>query len=1111
MHEMKYILGLDIGTNSIGWALLQAEEQGKRLLPIGIERTGVRIFQAGCDPKSNIEKGMTISSAEGRREARMLRRGIFRDSQRLRRAFRLLQEAGLLPGDPNRPSERDRIIKKLDADLREKWEQKLLAEGMDAALVKVAVHHNLPYFLRARGLDEKLEPHEIGRAFYQLSQRRGFQSSRKNLKVKENEEKDQNQIETAAEELKAKIGEIGARTMGEYFAQFNPFEDAEKKIRGLYTLRDMYKDEFDQIWNEQKKYYSEILTDEFKFDLLYRLTPIEFVNKKGRKQIAYICGVFEQRQLKPQDHLVGECTLEPGEKRAQWALLDAQRFRYLQKLNDTRIIPPDGNEPYRMSPEQYDIVAGVLDQEAALTMTRAKELLGISRLHKFNMGEGGETRFVGNRTAAKFIETLGGRWQQLSTEQQNRIVSDYLKSKDSPAPMQQSVKELGLDERTAKKLAAIKLEQGYCSFSRKALAKLLPHLREGFNLHDSIEHACYEQPLEEPLDLLPPLEHNEKIAYPPLLRAYRAVREDIRNPVVQRALTELRKVVNAIVRRYGKPTVVRIELARDMKKSDEQRREIWKRNRDQESRRTKAASELLKECNIANPTRSDIEKVLLWQECGGPTALCPYTGKPMALTDLFGTHPKFDIEHIIPFSISLDDSFLNKTLCDADYNRRVKSNKIPFQLPGVDDMIARIERWPKIDTRDLKLERFRMEDTTDIEGFINSQLNDTRYASRLAMDYVGMLYGGKVDAVGRTRVQVGKGQITHHIRNVWRLNTILNDGGQKSRDDHRHHAVDAVAIALTEPKTIKNMSDIAKRARERGERWFGREKPLFPWQGFMQDVAASIHGLNVSHRVSHKVNTALHDQTIYSREKEHDGKKCVHIRRILGKNLSRDDVLAIVDKQVRDAVTGKIKVLGFDPDNMSNADWKKIDTLFREPSNRPYLESGTGRRIPINKVRVRNSVTVFTVGRDDRERNVSSATNSHIELFELRTQKKTPKWIGRLVTSYEGAQRLKDKEKRSIVDRQGDNENWEFIFSLSSGDLIEVDSYDASRQIMLVKSVEKERVKVFPINKAGKDHGKLTDGRSFDYRKSITLDGLRKKNAKKVTISPIGDIHYAND
>jgi CRISPR-associated endonuclease Csn1 len=466
MDGVKHILGLDIGTNSIGWAILRAEERGERLVPVGIERTGVRIFEAGVS--GSIEQGRTESHAKARREARMQRRGVFRDAQRLKRAFRLLQETGLMPGNPSRPSERDQVIKSLDAEFRYTWKHKLLAAGVDSATIKISVNHNLPYVLRSRGLDEKLEPYEIGRAFYQLAQRRGFKSARKNVKGKDDADNDPNMIERVAKGLQEEMNKVSARTLGEYFAKYNPFESVDQKIRGVYTLRTMYEQEFELLWEAQAQYYPNILTPAFRQKLLYD-----------------IHGVFWQRSMKDQSHLTGECSLEIGEKRAPWALVDAQRFRYLQKLNDTMVIQPD-DERRSLTPEEHVLLATALEKRAVLTFTGAKEILGLSQRHKFNLGEGGESRFVGNRTAAKFIEVLGDRWQQIASEQQNRMVADYLKSKDGLNSMQRSIGELALDDKLARKLAAIKLEPGYCNFSRKALAKLLPNLREGLCLHDAI-------------------------------------------------------------------------------------------------------------------------------------------------------------------------------------------------------------------------------------------------------------------------------------------------------------------------------------------------------------------------------------------------------------------------------------------------------------------------------------------------------------------------------------------------------------------------------------------------------------------------------------------------
>ncbi len=149
-------------------------------------------------------------------------------------------------------------------------------------------------------------------------------------------------------------------------------------------------------------------------------------------------------------------------------------------------------------------------------------------------------------------------------------------------------------------------------------------------------------------------------------------------------------------------------------------------------------------------------------------------------------------------------------------------------------------------------------------------MNDTAYATTLAKRYLGLLYGGEIDANGQRRVQASSGQPTAYFRNLWKLNAILSDGdtshgGQfpKKRDDHRHHAVDAVVIGLTEPRTIKRLSDAAQRAPLEGRRRFGSLEA--PWANFVDSVRAEIEKVVVSQRVSKKVSGALHEETIYSR------------------------------------------------------------------------------------------------------------------------------------------------------------------------------------------------------------------------------------------------------
>ena len=201
-------------------------------------------------------------------------------------------------------------------------------------------------------------------------------------------------------------------------------------------------------------------------------------------------------------------------------------------------------------------------------------------------------------------------------------------------------------------------------------------------------------------------------------------------------------MVNALIHEYGKPTEVRIELARDLKKPRHERAKAVSYNRDREKQRIAIKAKLLQECGIQNPSRADVEKALLWEECGG---ICPYTKRPIDFASLFGQNPQFDVEHIIPFSRIPDDSFQNKTLCYHEENRIVKRNMTPFEAykdpDQYQDILNRVRSWPKPNPG--KQRHFELRTLEELEGFSERQLNDTRYASKLACELVGTLYGGR--------------------------------------------------------------------------------------------------------------------------------------------------------------------------------------------------------------------------------------------------------------------------------------------------------------------------------------------------------------------------------
>ncbi len=1058
-------LGLDIGTNSIGWALL--DEKANKIMALGS-----RIFEAGTmavgkeDDSSAISAGRDKARNAVRREKRMARRQLERRAMRLRTTFLRLQKLGLLPGPVADDSgNRHRILNELDA-----------------ALVKTHIPQNdlrqahlLPYLLRAKALDEKLEPHALGRALYHLAQRRGFLSNRRS-QPKENEKP--GEIKQAIETLNGEIKSNGVRTLGEYFSRLDP---EKARIRSRWTSRQMYLDEFEAIWTAQEKYHADLLTD---------------VAKK-----LIHAAIFTQRPLKSQKNKIGFCELEKGHRRAPWACIEAQQFRMLQRVNDLRIISEEGE--IELSPEERQKLIAALESQGDLKFSQIKKELSLSKTTHFNLQNGGEEKIPGNRLTSKIKKIFGQKWDELSSQDKNQIVIDLWSIQSDEALAKRAQKRWGLNEGQAREFARISLEDGYCALSKKAISKILPLLEKGKSYMEARKEVYPGTSMTQPpVETLP--------AISPSWFKSGAKTATFRNPIVERSLTQMRKVVNALIRTYGKPGVIRVELARDLKKPRKLREKISRDSRSREKERAEMAEKLLKEAGISNPKRSDIEKALLAEECG---RLCPYTGKPISWNDLFGPEPQFDIEHIIPFHRSLDDSFMNKTLCHHEENRNIKKGKTPFEAYSQNPdqwaaILARVKNFnknPKHRATQEKLRRFKMEPQEVQEmfaGFDSRQLNDTRYASSEAARYLGRLYGCRedqpgVDASGKRRVQSSAGQITAWLRDEWDMNKILNDGGTKTREDHRHHAVDAIVTALVKPGTVRALSEAASRAQAARRRRFGAlEKP---WPTLTEDARDAVSKIVVSHAVSHKVSGAFHDETFYSQIPNKNGETRVHVKKRL-ENMTTADVEKIVDNAVRKAVEEKLKELG--ESNPSKA-FPNSSDLSRFPS----LKTKDGRSIPILGARIRVSGTVMPIGNGFRRRYVMTAGNHHLEVFETKDKK----WNGKIVTLLEAADRL--RKKTEIIQRDH-GEGTKFLFTLANGDIIECEEKENKKELFRIRTIlmtkphgGTPRVEFVHLNDA-RETKKIKQDKAWFPR---ILDRLREFNCRKVQINPLGLISSSHE
>lgn len=1105
----QFILGLDIGANSVGWALFEPDpvylDETGRLEPgrlVWDERgpaLGAHVFEAGVDNYFGSGQGKEESRNAKRRLMRAQRRMAQRRARRQAKTYNLLASSALLPALPSKAEDsraaRDAALKELDRQL--------------SVGLQPEQYARLPYYLRARALDEKLEPLQLGRALYHLAQRRGFLSNRKDADKEDEEEK--GKVKGAIAELDAVIDPSGAdgkpRTLGEHFFRIG---SQDTRVRRRYTSRKQYKDEFEAIWTAQQPFHPQLLTEEFK----KRLHD----------------AIFHQRPLKSQAHLIGVCDIydgvrhRPARRRAPMHLLCVQRFRFLQKVNDLLVVGKDGNTA-PLTAEQREKLVHQLERNATVSFADARKLLNLPKGSKFNLEAGGEKGIKGNRTAADMIEVLGDkRWFALTEADRNRLVEDVYSILDEDALKRRAESAWELSRSQANALAEVKLESDYLSLSRQAIEKLLPMMEQGVPFATARKELFGEVAAQPVLELLPPVTQ-----FLPSLR----------NPVVSRSLTELRRLVNALIRRYGKPGLIRVELAREMQKPAKVRDEILKQNRQRQKQREDAAQRITKEAGIRDPRSSDIEKVLLFDECGG---ICPYTGRQIGMRDLFNN--KVHVEHIIPFSRYLDNSFANKTLCWGEENINRKRNKTPFEAYSHEELqqiAARVAKF-KGDRHvvERKLERFRIGTTEELDehfgGFTEADMRNTAYASKLALDFLGTLYGlppggsHRVDASGVQRIQPVNGGITAKLREEWGLLSIIGkrEDGRKSRDDHRHHAVDAACVAMTSRRAVQVLQTAAARATEQGKRRFGGKGAVpLPYPEFYDQLRQAVEQVNVSHRVDKRVSGQLHEETIYSPPRSDNGQRdgdgpYTHIRKEVDK-LSDKDIENIVDLAVRARVELKLSELGWQGKSFASTAGKKHP--FASPEHHPTLPTKDGRQIPIHKVRIRKKNTVERIGSGVSERHVQLGNNHHVEIVEVIDKKGKPKWEMRFVTMLDAYRR--QASNQPVVQRDHGPDTT-FICSLVNGDAFLWEAEKGNPEIFRVRTLSATDGRIaFVRNRDARQKGQMQEadkeaskraksqgrGRhkseiSF-YQESI--NGLKGKGFQKVTITPLGDVRPVND
>lgn len=783
--DLNYRIGLDIGIASVGWAVLENNTHDE---PFRIIDLGVRIFDTAEQPKTG------ASLALPRREARSARRRLRRRGHRLERIKKLFEAEGLIN--------------------IEEFEARYKRTGLPDV-----------YKLRYEGLDRRLTNDELAQVLLHIAKHRGFKST---SKAADGADSDTGEVKKSISANKALMQEKGYRTVGEMIYLDEKFHTdcpwnengyilTPRNKSGDYkhtVLRDMLADEVMEIFKAQRALGNDAATEELERAYLDIMLSQRSFDLGPGAPSKYAMEGFEDR--------VGLCTFEGknGEKRAPKAAYTSEFFVALEKINHTKIVYADGNTRFFTDDERYAIIA-LMHRQQTVKYTAVRRAIGLAEEDKFynlnyspksgNKKSPEDTDFVKMENYHKIRKALG---EEVVSE---HLSPDKIKLYDDIARILTLYKN---DDSRIRRLAEYDiasecydalLEMSPSKFhnlSLKAMGKIIPFLLEGNTYDKACELAGYDFRAEN---------NGEKSV---LLKGKNITNivNDITNPVVRRSVSQTIKVINAIILEYGSPQAVNIELAREMSKDFDERRKIKSDMEAREKENDKVLGRVRE--YKPNPTGQDIVKFRLWEEQGG---VCLYSGEKIDINDLFSSNGGYDVDHILPYSITFDDSYRNKVLVKAAENRQ-KGNRTPYEYI----MAEKGETaWNKYETlvkntvkdykKQLKLLKKHISDEEKAE-FKERNLTDTKYITRIVYNMIrqNLVLKPYLNLEGKRKKQVMavNGAITHYLSKRWGL------AGKDRRTD-THHAQDAVVIACTTDGMINRISRYSKGRELAYSRGFG--------------------------------------------------------------------------------------------------------------------------------------------------------------------------------------------------------------------------------------------------------------------------------------------------
>lgn len=754
---MKYGIGLDIGIASVGSAVMLLNDKSE---PYKIHRLSSRVFDAAEVPRTG------ASPAQNRREKRGMRRFVRRKRHRKERIRAL-------------------ICKNFGID--DSYIENIFAKPLSGDI----------YQIRCEALDRILTKDESIRLLIHFSQRRGFRSNRETDASSDN---DAGVLLSAVSDNKRRMEENNYRTIGEMLYRDDKFADNKRNKGGNYTntfSRADCEKEVQIVFASQRNMGNSLFTEEFEaqfIDILF--SQRSFDEGPGGNSI------YSGNQI---EKMLCRCSFEPDEYRAPKAAFTFEYFNLMSKINSIRIVSDSGKRC--LTRIERNVVRSLAFSQKEVTYASIRKILKLDDKELFNISYAAsdakekasseesfalrdfvekKTKFNYMKAYHIFKKAYGEDYDLWPCIKRDNLAYALTVFK-TDSRLRDNLAANGFNEEEIDIALTIPSFSKFGNLSCKAMSKMIPYLEGGYLYSDAAEKAGYN------------FKADDKCASMYLPADPRKAPElgDIINPVVRRAVSQTIKVVNAIIREMGcSPTYVNIELARELSKSHDERNRILRRNNDNKAQNDEIMDELRKEFKFGNPTGQDLLKLKLWREQQG---CCMYSGKPIERSRLFEDNYA-EIDHIIPYSISFDDSMANKVLVLAKENRD-KGNRLPLQYfkgKAADDFRIRVKtsslRYRK--KQNLMKEKLTKDDE---EGFKQRNLVDTQYISRFMTNFIKkyLIFEGEPKVVSVA------GAATAYIRKRWGIKKIREDGDT-------HHAIDACVIACTTQGMVQRIALYSK-------------------------------------------------------------------------------------------------------------------------------------------------------------------------------------------------------------------------------------------------------------------------------------------------------------